>query len=100
MTACSRPPRRSALCPGRHHAFQVGARWSHPVGGQTTARYSSGYLFFVNGDTLMGQLFDSERLELSGQPFLVEDGIGRSSVGSGAYALSDTGTLAYAGMPS
>src|SRR5262245_8626897 len=70
------------------------------IGGQTAARYSSGYLFFLNGDALMAQPFDTGRLELTAQPFLVEAGIGRSSSGSGAYSLSDAGTLAYAGMPS
>ena len=45
----------------------------------------------------MAQMFDTERLELRGQPFLVEGEIGRSSAGSGAYSLSSAGTLAYAG---
>ena len=49
---------------------------SATVGGQTAARYSSGYVFFINGDTLLGQAFDTERLELMGQPFLVEGGSG------------------------
>ncbi len=38
-----------------------------------------------------------ERLELRGQAFLVEGGVGRSSTGGGSYSVSGTGTLAYAG---
>jgi Tol biopolymer transport system component len=45
----------------------------------------------------MGQAFDAERLELRGQAFLVEGGVGRSSTGGGSYSVSGTGTLAYAG---
>ena len=54
-------------------------------------------MLFLDGDTLMGQAFDAERLELRGQAFLVEGGVGRSSTGTGSYSVSGTGTLAYAG---
>jgi hypothetical protein len=68
------------------------------VRGNTAALYApSGHLLFLDGDTLMGQAFDAERLELRGQAFLVEAGVGRSSTGAGAYSVSGTGTLAYAG---
>jgi len=68
------------------------------IGAQTVGRYGVGHLFFLNGDTLMSQAFDTDRLELRGEPFVVEGGIGRSSAGGGAFSLSDTGTLAYAPM--
>ena len=45
----------------------------------------------------MAQAFDAGRLELRGQAFVVEGGIGRSSTGAGSYSVSGTGTLAYAG---
>ena len=45
----------------------------------------------------MGQAFDAERLELRGQAFLVEGGVGRSSLGYGPFSVSGAGTLAYAG---
>jgi Tol biopolymer transport system component len=69
------------------------------IPGATSALYApSGHVLFLNGDTLMGRAFDVERLELTGQEFVVEEGIGRSSTGSGSYSVSDaTGTLAYAG---
>jgi eukaryotic-like serine/threonine-protein kinase len=56
-----------------------------------------GYLLFVNGDTLLGQAFDAERLEASGQPFLVAEHVGHSSAFQSAISASRTGTLAYAG---
>jgi serine/threonine protein kinase len=68
------------------------------IRGNTTALYApSGYVLFLDGDTLMGQAFDAARLELQGHAFLVEGGVGRSSTGSGAYSVSGTGVLAYAG---
>ena len=68
------------------------------IHGNTSALYApSGHVLFLDGDTLMGQAFDAERLELSGQAFVVEGGVGRSSTGYGSYSVSGTGTLAYAG---
>jgi dipeptidyl aminopeptidase/acylaminoacyl peptidase len=68
------------------------------IRGNTAAIYApSGHVLFLDADTLMGQAFDAERLELRGQAFLVEEGVGRSSSGSGSYSVSGTGTLAYAG---
>ena len=56
-----------------------------------------GYLVFLDGDALLGQPFDADRLVLSGQPTPLEAGIGRSSRGNGAFSVSKTGTFAYAG---
>jgi len=99
---------------GRHFLFTVRSSLADQTGvyagsldgktkkllihGNTTALYAPpGHMLFLDGDTLMGQAFDAERLELQGQAFLVEGGIGRSSTGSGSYSVSGTGTLAYAG---
>jgi Tol biopolymer transport system component len=99
---------------GRHFLFSVRSSVADQAGayagsldgktkkllipGNTTALYApSGHVLFLNGDTLMGQAFDAERLELKGQAFLVEGGVGRSSTGSGSYSVSGTGTLGYAG---
>jgi Tol biopolymer transport system component len=99
---------------GRHFLFMVRSNLADQAGayagsldgktkkllirGNTSALYApSGHVLFLDGDTLMGQAFDAERLELRGQAFLVEGGIGRSSTGSGSYSVSGTGTLAYAG---
>jgi eukaryotic-like serine/threonine-protein kinase len=52
---------------------------------------------FVDGDTLLGQAFDAERLELKGQPFLVAEHVGRNTAFMSAVSASRTGTIAYAG---
>jgi serine/threonine protein kinase/Tol biopolymer transport system component len=66
-------------------------------GQPVVARYAGGHLFFLDGDTLMAQVFDTKRLELRGQRFVVQGGVGRSSGSTGAFSLSDSGDLAYAG---
>jgi len=58
---------------------------------------SPGYLLFVQGGMLMGQAFDANRLELSGQPFTIAGGVGRASNGFGYVSAARAGTLAYAG---
>jgi eukaryotic-like serine/threonine-protein kinase len=64
----------------------------------TTAVYTPpGYLLFVDGNTLLGQAFDAERLELKGQPFLVAEHVGRNTAFMSAVSASRTGTIAYAG---
>jgi eukaryotic-like serine/threonine-protein kinase len=99
---------------GRHFLFMVRSSLADQAGayvgsldgktkkllihGNTSALYApSGHVLFLDGDTLMGQAFDVESLELKGQAFVVEGGVGRSSTGSGSYSVSGTGTLAYAG---
>jgi Tol biopolymer transport system component len=64
----------------------------------TTAVYSPpGYVLYVDGNTLLGQAVDTERLELSGQPFLVAEHAGRNTAFMSAVSASQTGTIAYAG---
>jgi Tol biopolymer transport system component/predicted Ser/Thr protein kinase len=64
----------------------------------TSAAYAPpGYLLFADGDTLLGQAFDAKGLELSGQPFLVAEHVGRSSASYTAVSASGTGAIAYAG---
>ena len=64
------------------------------------AQYAPGYLLFLDGNTLLAQAFDNERRQLVGQPTPVAAGVGRSSRGNGAFSVSSTGTLAYAGPTS
>jgi serine/threonine protein kinase/Tol biopolymer transport system component len=66
------------------------------IPGQTSARYASDHLFFPDGDTLMAQAFDADRLDLRGRPVVVSEHVGRSSMGAASYSLSSDGTLAYA----
>ena len=63
----------------------------------TSAIYvQPGYLLFVDGDTLLGQAFDADRLELQGQPFFVAEHVGRSTSFMSGVSASLTGTIAYA----
>jgi eukaryotic-like serine/threonine-protein kinase len=65
----------------------------------TSAIYADpGYLLFVRGDTLFGQSFEKDRLELRGQPFVVAEHVGRSTSFMSAVSASLTGTIAYAGL--
>jgi Tol biopolymer transport system component len=66
------------------------------IPGLTNALYSPpGYLLFMGGDTLMGQAFNAERLELRGQAFVLEDHVGLSSIPNGAFSVSRAGILAH-----
>jgi Tol biopolymer transport system component len=65
---------------------------------ETSGSYAMpGYLLHTEGDMLVGQAFDANRLEFVGQAFAIAQGIGHSSTGYSAFSASDTGILAYAG---
>ena len=52
------------------------------VHGDADALYANGYLLFLSGNTLVAlvaQAFDETRLELSGQTFIVAEGVSRAS---------------------
>jgi Tol biopolymer transport system component/predicted Ser/Thr protein kinase len=57
-----------------------------------------GYLLFAEGGTLLAQAFNANRLEVSGQPFLVAEHVGRSSGFDSAVSASRAGVVAYAGI--
>ncbi len=61
------------------------------------ARYvSSGHIVFARAGTLLAVPFDESRLEVSGQPALVQDGVGMESLfGQAQFAVSDNGVLVY-----
>jgi hypothetical protein len=54
-------------------------------------------LLYVNGNTLMAQAFDAERLQVSGQQVFVAEHVGRSTPALSAVTASRNGTIAYAG---
>jgi hypothetical protein len=55
-------------------------------------KYSpSGHLIFIHDSVLMGQRFDADRLELSGEIFAIADGMRDGPARS--FSLSDTGTF-------
>jgi len=64
----------------------------------SSARYAPpGYLLYVAGDTLLGQAFNADRLELEGQPFTVAERVGRSLSSEGSFSASSAGALAFSG---
>ena len=67
--------------------------------GATDARYaSSGHLVFGRDGGLYGNRFDLDRIELTGEPAAIIEGVGQSAGGlSGAvqFTLSSAGALAY-----
>lgn len=55
-----------------------------------------GYLLFMRESTLMAQRFDPNRLELSGDPFRVAEGVGTNPGNSAAgFTVSNNGVLAF-----
>jgi serine/threonine-protein kinase len=57
---------------------------------------SSGHLVYIHGGTLFAAPFDLDRLELTGTPVPVAEGV-NASTGTGAvnFAVSDNGTFVY-----
>jgi Tol biopolymer transport system component len=62
--------------------------------GALDAAYSSGYLIFARGTTLMAQPFDPKRPDVTGEPVAVLQGV-RHTRGGADFALAANGTLAY-----
>jgi Tol biopolymer transport system component len=56
-----------------------------------------GYLLYLDGDTILAQPFDADRLELSGQPLMIAEQVGHASAGYGAMSTSGSSILAYSG---
>ena len=58
----------------------------------------TGHLVFARGGVLFAVPFDVRRVEVTGQPVPVLEGVGRST-GTAQFSISDTGTLAYVPGP-
>jgi serine/threonine-protein kinase len=65
------------------------------MGGGAPLYASSGHLVFARGTTLMAAPFDLERLEVTGDPVALLEGITRTGGSSAQYHLSENGTLVY-----
>ena len=63
---------------------------------QSNAIYASGRLLFLNESTLMAQPFDLSRLELTGEPAVVQEGVD-ADLGTwmSIFAASQNGVLAF-----
>ncbi|CAN5724929.1 hypothetical protein BH18ACI5_BH18ACI5_15080 [soil metagenome] len=66
--------------------------------GARMARYSAlGYLVYQRDKTLLAVKFDPARLEVTGEPFTIQEGVGGDpSSGAGYFGVSDTGVVAVA----
>ena len=71
------------------------------VHGGTSPRYApSGHLIYARSGTLLAVAFDPEKLEVTGQPFPVANGVFMSAnTGMAAFSVSQAGHLAYAVGP-
>jgi len=71
------------------------------VRGGTSPRYApSGHLIYARAGTLLAVPFDAEKLEVTGQPFPVVNGVFMSAnTGMAAFSISQTGHLVYAAGP-
>jgi hypothetical protein len=64
----------------------------------SNARYvEPGFLLFMQGDTLMAQPFDADRLTRSGRATPVAQHVGRSSNTYSSFSATTSGALAWAG---
>ncbi len=70
--------------------YLVDSRWG-------AAYAPPGYLLFLSGGTLMAQRFDAGSRRLEGGPSPVAEGVGGATTDYGAFSVSDTGALAFAG---
>ncbi len=59
-------------------------------------RFVGGFLFYIQGDTLVAARFDLESMTLKSAPVPVMTGIRTEIYGFSQWALSDNGTLLYA----
>ncbi len=72
------------------------------MGGETVPWFAPpAHLLFTRQQTLLAQPFDPRKLELSGEPFLVAEGVGRIIETHGSlYSASQNGTIVYRGSSS
>ena len=61
------------------------------------AAYANGYILFMKDNALMAQPFDPNRLELSGEPTVVQDGVEEHGTWwMSIFSVSQNGTLVFA----
>jgi len=65
------------------------------VQGGTHPVYAEGRLLFMRGGALFAVPFDIDRLEVTGTPLVVLEGIRTETVGAGQVGISRDGTLVY-----
>jgi len=84
----------------RISAYSVKTGRRDLVQGATFPWYApSGHLIYAQGGTVFAVPFDADRLELTGSPVPVVEGVLQSSMGGSFYSLSTSGTLVYVSGP-
>ena len=64
--------------------------------GGTYPRYaSSGHLLYAREATLFAMPFDAERIEPTGEPTPVIEGVGATGIGEALFSVADDGSLVY-----
>jgi eukaryotic-like serine/threonine-protein kinase len=62
---------------------------------ESNAVYAQGHLLFLRGDTLVGQPFDPDRLQFTGDAVALDVRVAKVTGEVAAVSVSDTGTLVY-----
>jgi len=90
------------VCRGREdqRGVYVGSIQTHEkkllLAGALRSAYASGHLFTVRGETLIAYPFDTDRLQTTGEPVPVAEGIWNSpGAAQASYSISNDGVLAY-----
>jgi Tol biopolymer transport system component len=66
------------------------------VSGAAHARYAAGHLVYLSGHSLVAAPFDAQKLQVTGAPLSVVDGLSTSIyVGAAQFAVSREGSLIY-----
>jgi eukaryotic-like serine/threonine-protein kinase len=66
------------------------------LNGAENARYAAGHLVYLMGSVILAAPFDVERVEITGDPLIVVDGLSMSRyVGAAQFAVSKDGSLVY-----
>ncbi|HET9402301.1 MAG TPA: protein kinase, partial [Candidatus Acidoferrales bacterium] len=82
-----------SLKTGQRKIVQHGGMFAHFL---PAAAGRGAYLLYVHENTIFAAPFDAERLEITGTPIPVVEGVSTTSAtGSAEYALSPSGTLVY-----
>ena len=69
-------------------------------GGSSAKYLASGHVVYLHDAKIFAVPFDLERLQVTGPPFLVLDGVGSNpNGGSAQFAASETGTFVYLSRP-
>ena len=78
------------------YAMSTGQRKTVLYGGFYGRYVPSGYLIYMHEDTLFAAAFDAERLEVTGQPAPILEGVvNNSNTGGAQFSFSEAGNLAY-----